>query len=241
MQSPDHPEVLQFEDAGGLDFEAAKFDAMSSAGQAQTQLLFWQQSRSLVVPRAYERREGIETAVEGADALGWPVLFRASGGSCVFHGDNVLCVSQLICEPRGSTALDVAYRRFADHLIATAVKLGVSGADFGTAPNAPCDGRFNVLVEGRKLAGTAMRRRARAGMDTTLVHACLWLSDPLAPALHAVETFEAPLGMGQPYPPAACISLAEATERPHDAPGKLATDWAQAMMDLADTTYSKDA
>ena len=241
MLSPDPSLVLQFERAGGLDFEAERFEAVSSEGTTGSELHVWRQSACLVVPRAYARWDGIEAAVKAVTALGWPVFFRASGGSCVFHGSNVLCMTQLFCEPRGTAGLDETYHRFTSHLIATAHAFGISGVQVGTAPDAPCDGRFNLLVEGRKLAGTAMRRRARAGMETTLVHACLWLSGPLAPALHAVETFEALLGIGKPYPPAACISLAEAAKRPWDPPGNLAMDWARAMTDLVGTTYSTDA
>tara|TARA_R100000365_G_C2748694_1_gene81369 strand:- start:14009 stop:14722 length:714 start_codon:yes stop_codon:yes gene_type:complete len=237
VSSPDNSFVLHFDEAGGLDYEAARFEAVSSMAAATQQLHFWQQARCLVVPRAYSQRRGIEAAVEDAADLGWPVFFRASGGSCVFHGENVLCITQLVCEPCGSTDLNDTYRRFTTDLLAAVSALGISAGHIGVAPNAPCDGRFNILVNGRKLAGTAMRRRTVSGMDTSLVHACLWLRGPFTSALNAIEAFETRLGIGNSYPPAACISLAEATGRNNDASDLLAKDWACAMQSLVHTTY----
>ncbi|KCZ89833.1 lipoyl protein ligase domain-containing protein [Hyphomonas jannaschiana] len=215
-----------------------QFEAVANEGKPQAQLYFWQQSQCLVVPRAYSRHTGIDAAMAAAGDLGWSVLFRASGGSCVFHGRQVLCVTRLICEPRGTSGIDAHYRSFTASLSGAAERLGVTGVRTGAAPDAPCDGRFNLLAGDRKLAGTAMRRRSRAGMDTTLAHACLWLNGPLAPSLHAVEVFETHLGTHKAYPESACITLEEATGRAGEDPAALANDWVSAMMADADPTCS---
>ena len=238
MQTLEHHHVRYHEALDGLDFEAAQFEALAKEGTPQVQLHVWQQSPCLVVPRAYCRRAGIGAAIAAADDLGWRVLFRASGGSCVFHGRHVLCITRLICEPCGTSGIDAHYRSFTESLADAAEKLGVVDVRTGTAPDAPCDGRFNLLAGDRKLAGTAMRRRSRAGMDTTLAHACLWLSGPLEPSLNAVEVFESHLGAHRSYPASACITLAEATGRTDEDPVALANDLTRAMMAAADPTCS---
>lgn len=221
--------VIRFGTGGGLDHENRLFEELAGAGRPADRLVFWQQPRSLIVPRRWKNRPGVEYAAAEAEAAGWPVLFRSSGGACVFHGDNVLCVTRILSVPPGTVQAPELYRAFAGDLGKTARQLGVGGCRTGQAPLAPCDGRFNLLVGDRKLAGLAMRRRLHGGMETLLVHACLWLSGPLRPALEAIETFERGIGLPSEYPSSACISLAEAMGATAVTDDGLAELWAGTM------------
>ena len=210
MQCPDKPDIAQFEAPGGLAREERLFDEAFDTEAGRTGLMFWQQSNCLVVPRRWLSLPGIEAAQDLADARGWPVMVRRSGGACVFHGPGVLCVSSIVIDQQDPGPVDRAYGEFAGGLSAALAMLGVDGVSIGPAPDAPCDGRFNLLVDGRKLAGLAMRRRMRHGRTASLVHACVWIGGPLAEAIEMINLFESRLGLPGTYRTAACITLAEA-------------------------------
>ncbi|MEE2922293.1 MAG: hypothetical protein VYC38_11080 [Pseudomonadota bacterium] len=135
---------------------------------------------------------------------------RRSGGACVFHGTGVLCVSGILAGRHDPAPVERVYESFAEELGAAVTSLGVGSVSIGPAPDAPCDGRFNLLVGGRKLAGLAMRRRMRDGRTVSLVHACLWIGGPLSEPIETINMFESRLGLPGAYRTDACITLAEA-------------------------------
>ncbi|MEM5516347.1 hypothetical protein WNY37_05255 [Henriciella sp. AS95] len=211
MLRPDAPDIVQFQAPDGLANEEQIFQQAFGAGAERFRLVFWQQSRCLVVPRRWQSMPGIDAAQTIAAVKGWPVTFRRSGGACVFHGPGVLCVSGILASQHDPAPVDRIYEDFANGLGSAVSSLGVSGVTVGPAPDAPCDGRFNLLVEGRKLAGLAMRRRMRDRRTVTLVHACLWLGGPMDAPIDAINQVESQLGMPGTYRTDACITLAEAT------------------------------
>ncbi|MEQ8559130.1 MAG: hypothetical protein RIB03_12505 [Henriciella sp.] len=205
------PDIVQFLAPKGLANEERLFQDAFGAGAEHFRLAFWRQSKCLVVPQRWQSMPGIDAAQGIATAKGWPVTFRRSGGACVFHGPNVLCVSGILASPHDPAPVDRIYEHFANGLGAAVSSLGASGILVGPAPDAPCDGRFNLLVGNRKLAGLAMRRRMREGRTVTLVHACLWLGGPLEAPIDAINQFESRLGLRGGYRAGACMTLAEAT------------------------------
>ncbi len=211
MLRPDAPDIVRFEAPGGLAHEERLFQQAFDEGAARFSLAFWQQSRCLVVPHRWLFKPGIEAAQAHAAAEGWPVTFRRSGGACVFHGPGVLCVSGILASQHDAAPVDRVYEDFANGLGAAVSSMGASGVSVGPAPDAPCDGRFNLLVGGRKLAGLAMRRRMRDGRTVSLVHACLWLGGALDAPIEAINEFESRLGLPGSYRADACMTLAEAT------------------------------
>ncbi len=224
----DPARIRRFGHGQGLAWEQARFDAMTEQHAPGGEVLFWQQPSCLVLPAHWQTRPGMGAAVASASAAGWPVLYRSTGGSCVFHGDQVLCISQITVTPSRQTGIDAVYTAFAGTLIAAATRLGLPGCRTGVAPDAPCDGRYNLLVGDRKLAGLAMRRRMRGGRTISLVHACLWLSGPVRPGLEAVGALERHLGLPGDYQETAIITLAEALGG-CEAPAPLAMAWVRAM------------
>ncbi|WP_084419767.1 lipoyl protein ligase domain-containing protein [Henriciella litoralis] len=211
MLRPDAPDIVRFQAPAGLDNEEQLFQQAFGADAERFSLSFWQQSKCLVVPQRWQSMPDIDAAQTIAAAKGWPVTFRRSGGACVFHGPGVLCVSGILASKRDPVPVDRIYEDFANGLGAAVSSLGVSGVSIGSAPDAPCDGRFNLLVDGRKLAGLAMRRRMRDATTVTLVHACLWVGGALEEPIAAINHVESRLGLPGIYRTEACITLAEAT------------------------------
>jgi hypothetical protein len=126
----------------------------------------------------------------------------------VFHSAAVLCVTLMFDSARAAPAIDAAYSGLIDVLVPALTDVGVN-ATIGPAPGAPCDGRFNVLVDGRKLAGTAVRVRSIGARHCILAHAAIIVDDGYAECLAAIEGFESDLGLCSAYRQDACIGARE--------------------------------
>lgn len=133
------------------------------AARAAPTLRVWECGAAVVVPRRFLRSDPPTTA----DAS--PVCGRASGGAAVALGPGVVCVSLVLPLDAGTPTIEQAYRLWLD-----GVARGL-GAAYGVSVTHDsihgvfCDGRYNAVVGGRKLAGTAQSRRN----GSVVVHGCL--------------------------------------------------------------------
>jgi lipoate-protein ligase A len=100
------------------------------------------------------------------------------------------------------------YARLAAPMVATLAGLGVP-AGLGPVPGSHCDGAFNLVQDGRKLAGTAALVRPAGPMRGLLLHANLTLA-PMDGDLDVIAGFERRLGRPADYQADAHISLAGA-------------------------------
>lgn len=130
-------------------------------GREKAVLRIWECAEAIALPR-YRLR-----ALKG-DRGRRPLCGRRSGGSAVCLGPGVLCVSLIVPIVDGEPTIEAAYRLWLEGLdeALSAYEVAVNP---GAVSGAFCDGAFNGVVDGRKLAGTAQRRRGRAA----LVHGCL--------------------------------------------------------------------
>ena len=153
-------------------------------------------------------------AEQALGARGWPVLLRDSGGSAVPHAPGILHLSLAFRPPDGPRCtLESAYEALALPLIRTLNRLGVE-ARFGDAPGSFCDGRFNLVVGTRKIAGTAQRWRARPGASApgrgaVLAHALLLVEGDVAEWTGIVNAFYAAAGAPREHRPDTSTTVAE--------------------------------
>lgn len=131
----------------------------------------------------------------------------------MFHSPAVLCATLMFDSPAVAPSVDAAYTVLVDVLLRALTDVGVSAA-VGSAPGAPCDGRFNVVVEGRKLAGTAMRCRTVGARHCLLGHAAILVDETYVNGLAAIEAFERDIGLRHAYARDGCVSAAEEMNRP---------------------------
>lgn len=109
---------------------------------------------------------------------GISVIVRQTGGTAVPQGDGVIHLSLLFPRSAVRTTTDDYYRLLCDPLIAWFQSYGLE-AYTGPLPGSYCDGSYNVLVDGKKLIGTAQAwRGGLAGMTSShpgyiLAHACI--------------------------------------------------------------------
>jgi lipoate-protein ligase A len=140
------------------------------AGSAPPTLRVWQCGLALVAPRRCLR------GLPQGSISGWPLCGRSSGGEAVVLGPGVLCVSLILPLVKGTPALEQTYLLWLNGVCA-GIQLGYGvPVSSGRVPGAFCDGRYNAVVDGRKLGGTAQSRRH----GSVVVHGCLLIDVDLA-------------------------------------------------------------
>lgn len=158
----------------------------------------WANAPCLVVPRAVSRNPAFAAAVALSAAAGWPVHLRDSGGSTVLHRPGILNVSVFSGGPAEGLAVDTVYGRLTNLLVDALASLGVA-ADVGPVAGSYCDGRFNIRIGGRKLAGTACRVRRTTRRAAVLAHAVVSVEGDPAADVAAVAAFERAMGLPAAY------------------------------------------
>jgi lipoate-protein ligase A len=201
-------EILEDRDVGavGLQGESALLD-LAAAGRAVAHL--WEAPLGLVAPRSYRRYAQLAQVQADFARHGVAVELRPSGGGVVPQGPGILNMSLAfpVSQPIGSLS-DAIYRRLCAILQTALAGLGVRAAPLAVAGSF-CDGRYNLAVGGRKIAGAAQYwRRRGANGHAVLAHAVLLVdADPVA-ATGLANAFEAALGSGRAYDPDAVTSVA---------------------------------
>lgn len=124
---------------------------------------------------------------------------------------------------RSKSAIHDSYQTLCRPLIEHLATLGVS-ARCASVPGAFCDGDYNLVVDGRKLAGTAQRwRRMQPGAGIheaefgVLAHAVLLCDEPLQPLWQAANSFYQYCGLPPHVEPQRHVSLAELLPTPPGA------------------------
>ena len=137
-------------------------------------LILWQNDNTVVVGQNQNTAAEINRAF--VEAHGVHVVRRTTGGGAVYHDLGNLNYSFITDEEAGSLRLE----RFTAPVVDALASLGLQ---------AEASGRNDILVEGRKVSGTAQRV-----YKTRILHhgTLLFDSDPdmVAGALNVVKTFE---------------------------------------------------
>jgi len=157
-------------------------------------LWFWESPRCLVAPKSLSSKPGFERAAIALETEGWPVSLRSTGGDVTPQGTGILNVSHVYAtEPGEPVDLKQEYDR-----LCTPIENALGeGASRGWQPGAFCDGEFNVQLNNRKFAGTAMRvRRGKADRkrNAILAHAIMLINPVSIDAIDAINRFLSHLG-----------------------------------------------
>jgi octanoyl-[GcvH]:protein N-octanoyltransferase len=124
------------------------------ARDGQPRAHLWQAPQCLIVTRKDTRLPRYQAACEQLAREGWPVHVRDSGGTAVPHGPGILNLSLLL--PRTAADLAHYYRLLGAPLLALLGEHGLEGS-YDFVPGSFCDGQYNLVIEGRKVTGTAQR------------------------------------------------------------------------------------
>lgn len=184
-----------------------QLDALLGDGRAAESVRLWTNSRCLATTRRFARMEGFAEAAAASRARGWPVFVRTSGGTTVVHRPGVLNFSLHEIAPIGAVDINAGFERFTHRLIAAFAAIGVA-AETGWVAGSYCDGRFNIVCGGQKIAGTACLVRKRGGWVGVLAHAAITIEGDTHADLAAITAFERGLGLDIRYVPEAHTNLA---------------------------------
>ena len=179
-------------------------------GLAAPRAWLWEPaSRLLVVTRPETRFPEYPLAVARLEASGWPVWVRSTGGSAAPLAPGMLVLTQIEEIEAADDALRRGYERLCDPMIAALRSLGID-VDTGPVAGAWCDGRFNLVCGGRKLAGTAQRqRRGRSGRMRVMAHAVLLVEPHSRESAVTVQRFYEWAGADRRLDPAAVTTVVE--------------------------------
>jgi octanoyl-[GcvH]:protein N-octanoyltransferase len=177
--------------------------------RAAPDLLVWEARRpSLVVPKRIAGMPLFRTAAASSRRRGWPVEVRSSGGGTVPQGPGIVNLAMTWLRGPGAS-VERSYARVVAPIAATLNDLGLEPR-VGATPGSFCDGLHNVMVEGRKVAGTAQRWSGSRGRAVVLAHALVMVAPDLCSAVAAVSAFQRDLGAPEAIDVDAHTSIARA-------------------------------
>jgi lipoate-protein ligase A len=168
--------------------------------------LIWECERALVVSQLDTLLPGFEDAARDSAHDGWPVAVRKTGGSAVALGPGVLNFSVIESWRGTPPTLAHGFDLVCTPIIRALAELGVTGT-IGAAPGSFCDGRHNVLVDGRKIAGTAQRRTKRGEGGALLAHALILIDADPGALTNAVQKFYVRAGASRQFDASVVTSL----------------------------------
>ena len=187
--------------------EPPELDWLADALDGRARAVLWRAAPGLVVPLSYRRHATLDAACAASAADGWPVWLRRSGGGAVPQGPGIVNLS--LVYPVQGTPGDRAEAVYA-HLCGV---IGRALASFGIDARAAevkgsfCDGRFNLAVAGRKIAGTAQYWKRRGERHAVLAHALLLVNADLDGLTERLNRFESALDSPRRYDATVLTSL----------------------------------
>lgn len=152
-------------------------------------LRFWQVPDCLIVSKADSRLPEFYVAASQLERGGLPVEQRNSGGTAVANLTGVLNISWIYREhPDRAADISAAFHVSLDPLVAFLTTAGIN-ATIGEVEGAYCRGKYDLAVDGRKVAGTAQRVANFQGKKVILSHLCLNVCADFRRADDAVNRF----------------------------------------------------
>ena len=160
------------------------------ADEPVNDILFWESHKALAISGRDARLPQAEDAIYTVSNSGWPVLTRKSGGGAFRVASGVLNISILRNYPAGALLdADANYKSLANWLLRglKPLKLNIS---VGQTNNALCDGRYNLMIDGKKFIGTSQQWHRRPdGSSRHLMHCAILVSAAIKELVDVVNTF----------------------------------------------------
>lgn len=149
-------EPISDDPLAGLQRDTALLKEVA-AGKRGATARIWENPQSLVVTRRETRFPTFKEAQAQLGSEGWPVLVRESGGTAVPHEAGIVHFSLMFRQDKlFQFTMDAVYEALCEPLQRALSALGlVSG--YGEVKGSYCDGKYNLVVDGLKITGTAQR------------------------------------------------------------------------------------
>lgn len=141
----------------GLAIEQRLLEQVAS-GQSRFGYAIWRSHQALVVPRSATHKQGFDLASKYCESQGWPVVVRSTGGEMTPQTSGFINLSMVVSKKGEAIGIRDSYSLICQPLIQWFEAMGIH-AYCSSVENAFCNGEFNLVVNGKKIAGTAQRRK----------------------------------------------------------------------------------
>jgi octanoyl-[GcvH]:protein N-octanoyltransferase len=128
------------------------------AGTRNATIFIWRSQRALIVARGQAQWSKFEAAATRLAREGWPVLVRRSGGGAFPIGPGTVQLAMIARYPDRGMSMDGVYDRLSFLIGSALAEFGIA-ARVGCTRGAFCDGRHDLVVADRKIAGVAQHWR----------------------------------------------------------------------------------
>ena len=154
-----------------------------------------------------------EAAASRLAGMGWPVLVRRSGGGAFPIGPGTVQIAMIARYPDRGISMDGVYDRLGFLIGSALAEFGIA-ARVGDTRGAFCDGRHDLVVADRKIAGLAQHWRPCGGGERCVTAAASVLVDADVGELGGiVDWFHAICGQAIDIRPEAMTTVVTAAMR----------------------------
>lgn len=121
--------------------------------ESQNLIHFWQLERTFILGMKDARVPDLTNGLQAVTGQGYRPILRNAGGLGVISDSGILNVSLIV--PNQKLSIDAAYETMVTWLAQTWPDLAIT---VGEIPTSYCPGKFDLAVQGKKIAGIAQRR-----------------------------------------------------------------------------------
>jgi len=150
-------------------------------------LSIWSSGPGLCVPTSYRSAHHFVDACAVMERRHWPVAVRSTGGGCVPQGPGIVNLTWMPSPADSITGIVELYDRFAATLIRGMGEIGIQATRHSPG-GAWCQGRHDICINGRKVAGIS-QRRAIGAQRLPLIHAAILIDCDLDLCFSEMELF----------------------------------------------------
>jgi octanoyl-[GcvH]:protein N-octanoyltransferase len=121
-------------------------------------IFIWRSQPALIVTRGQTRWPDFEAAGARLAEMGWPVLVRMSGGGAFPISPGTVQIAMIARHPCMGHSMEAIYSRLGSLIASALAEIDIL-ARFGETPGTFCNGRHDLVVADRKIAGLAQHWR----------------------------------------------------------------------------------
>jgi len=182
----------------------------------------WRTHQSLIAPSLAAAAPNFGVASLAMSSRGWPVYIRDTGGDITPQGPGIVNVSAAFVVARApDLSIRATYEQFCAPLLTFLGTIGIKGY-LASVHGSFCDGASNIVVGGKKLAGTAQRWRLTRLRDggpgiAVLAHAAILADLDIDLSVAETNLFYRLCGVNREVDPRQHTSIASLTDSQHAA------------------------
>lgn len=196
----------------GIDGDDRLIEKALDAENGSPLIRLWENVSCLVTTRAISRNPKFQYAAEDSAARGWPVFVRKSGGTTVIHRPGILNFSIVQNYDDEYPTVEQGFAGLLAILQNACDKFGIS-SHIGPVRGSYCDGKYNLCVNDKKMAGTATRIIVKNRSRLVVSHAAITVDGNICSDLQRIEDFERELGITSRYYSASHTTLSAALRK----------------------------